>query len=298
MNLLHAGSIGRAFAQMLQLSERAASEPSDGPVSDKLRTLALDATHSAKSAISALDLVESRDALGRFEESLSSPSLPNKAVHLELHSLARLMQSELEKLHAFSLEKEKQKYFRDESWGTEISPVGLGIAPPPPALFSRRAQDAFPSAGMDIVEAGRCMALSRNNAAIYHLMQAAEIGLRALAWDRRVTVLRHKGKTVVPLDFAQWGEIIGELGKKKDLINNWKRGKALREDAFQYYSSVIFEVSSFNEIYRKHISHARGKLYEDDTAVSCWGHVSRFMDKLAERMSETERTRLVWNATK
>jgi len=168
----------------------------------------------------------------------------------------------------------------------------------PRPLFSMTAQKAFPSAGMDIVEAGRCLALRRNNAAIYHLMQVAEVGLRTLAWDRRVAVLRHKGKTIVPLDYAQWGEILGELEKKKALINTWKRGKALREEAIQYYSSVIFEVASFNEIYRKHISHARGKLYEDDTAVSCWGHVYRFMDKLAERMSEEKRNKLVWSASK
>jgi len=208
-------------------------------------------------------------------------------------SLAKLIQSELGKLHAFALEREKEKYFRDESWGVEIFPVPKGVVLPQP-LFSAAAQAAFPSAGMDIVEAGRCIALGRNNAAIYHLMQVAEVGVRALAWDRRVTVLRHKGKTVVPLDYAQWGEIIGELEKKKALINNWKRGKALREQANQYYSTLIFEVSSFNEIYRKHISHARGKLYADDTAISCWGHVYRFMDKLAERIAETKRTHNVW----
>lgn len=298
MNRLNAGRIGQAFATMLELSERAAAEPSDDVISDYFRRRAIGTAHSAKTAIFSLGLVESTDALDRFEENLSKPHFPNKALNLDLLSLAKLMQSELEKLHAFALERDKQKYFRDESWGVEISPLGRGIAPPPPALFSRRAQDAFPSAGMDIVEAGRCMALSRNNAAIYHLMQVAEIGLRALAWDRRVTIQRGKSRTIVPLDFAQWGEIIGELEKKKGLINTWKRGKAIREEAIQYYSSVIFEVSSFNEIYRKHISHARGMLYEDDTAVSCWGHVYRFMDKLAERMSETERTRLVWKTKK
>jgi hypothetical protein len=146
---------------------------------------------------------------------------------------------------------------------------------------------------MDIVEAGRCLALGRNNAAVYHLMQAAEIGLRILAWDRRVKIERGKSRTEIPLDFAQWGEIIGELERKVPLINS-PRSKALREEAIQYYKSAIFDVSSFNEIYRKHIAHARGQVYARDTAISCWGHVSRFMDRLAERMSESDRTKLVW----
>jgi hypothetical protein len=226
------------------------------------------------------------------------PLIPNKAVHLEFRGLARLMQSDLGKLHAFALDREKLKYFRDETYVlSRIGPLA-GVGLPPSPLLTLRAEAAFPSALMDIAEAGRCLALNRNNAAVYHLMQVAEVGLRILAWDRRVIIQRGKSRTIVPLDFAQWGEIIGELEKKKALINNWNRGKMLREEANQFYSSVIFEVSSFNEIYRKHISHARGKLYEDDTVISCWGHVYRFMDRLAERMSETERTRLVWKAKK
>jgi hypothetical protein len=298
MNRLNAANIGRAFAQMLQLSERASNEPSDDPAHENLRSFAFEAVQSALRAVEPLGLVESRDAINRFHEALEeSPKMENKVVQLGMHNLAQLVQSELKKLHAFALEREKEKYFRDESWGVEISPAPKGLGRPSP-LFSLPAQKGFPSAGMDIVEAGRCLALGRNNAAIYHLMQVAEVGLRVLAWDRRVAILRHKGKTVIPLDFAQWGEILGELEKKKTLINAWKRGKALREEAIQYYTSVIFEVASFNEIYRKHISHARGKLYEDDTALSCWGHVYRFMDKLAERMSEDERTKLVWKINK
>ena len=95
-----------------------------------------------------------------------------------MHSLARLIQSELGKLHAFALEREKRKIFQGRIWGVEILPAAKGIALPSP-LFSAPAQIAFPSAGMDIVEAGRCLALGRNNAAIYHLMQVAEVGLRA-----------------------------------------------------------------------------------------------------------------------
>src|SRR6266568_4382565 len=40
-----------------------------------------------------------------------------------------------------------------------------------------------------------------------------------------------------------------------DLENRWPRSKSLREEAIQYYKTAIFDVSSFNEIYRKHIAH-------------------------------------------
>jgi hypothetical protein len=55
-------------------------------------------------------------------------------------------------------------------------------------LFGRQAADAFPSAGSDILDALRCMALELNTAAVFHLMRVAEFGLRALARDRGVVM--------------------------------------------------------------------------------------------------------------
>ncbi|MGB6753926.1 MAG: hypothetical protein WBD90_06165 [Xanthobacteraceae bacterium] len=202
-----------------------------------------------------------------------------------------------------SLLADKTKYYRDDIHGTRLrgltanGPVNAlsMLVQKPPALFTEEAERAF-NANMDLVEAGKCLASGRYNATVYHLMQVAEIGLRALAWDRRVIVLRRK--SLIPLEFAQWGEIIGELEKKKDLIDTWRRSKTLREEAKLFYNSAIYEISSLNDVCRKHNSHARGGLYEFDTALSWWGHVSRFMDTLASRMTESWRTPSVWKAGK
>jgi hypothetical protein len=78
------------------------------------------------------------------------------------------------------------------------------------------------------------------------------------------------------------------------LINNWNKPKHLKETAYRYYTHAILEIDSFNEIWRKHINHARNALYQPDVAVSCWGHVYRFMDSLAQYMSEDKRTPIVW----
>jgi hypothetical protein len=221
-----------------------------------------------------------------------------------LQHLLDLMKSELEKLKVFAFDPLTSDYYQDDVYGTKLpsaarytNALAAGMKKPTP-LFSERATKAFPSAYMDIVEAGRCLALNRNNAAIYHLMQVAEVGLRALALDRRVTVTRGKKNVMVPLDYAQWGEMIGQIQKKKELINQWPRSKALKEEAIRYYTRAILEVDSFNEIFRKHISHARGELYESDIAISCWSHVYRFMNMLAERMSENHRMPEVWNNPK
>jgi hypothetical protein len=296
MKRFFVGNTGKAFAQLIQLAERASNEPSDEVISDALKEFALEALVTTRSTIHFLGLTETKSCVERVEWRLNNEKIPNKEIHYSFHHLTRLMQSELEKQYTFALDQEKEKYFRDTALGIELYPLvaGLGFPQPIPPLFSDQAQRAFPSMAMDLIEAGRCLALERNNAAIYHLMQVAEIGLRALAWDRRVQVERGKNKVIIPLNYAQWGEIIGKLIETIKEIDHWQRSKAIKEEAKRFYTVALFEVESFNEIYRKHISHARGELYPPETAISCWGHVSRFMDRLSERITETTRTRTVW----
>jgi hypothetical protein len=64
-----------------------------------------------------------------------------------------------------------------------------------------------------------------------------------------VTVTRGSKHVEVPLEFAQWGEMIGQSQKKNELINHWPRSKALKDEAFRYYKRAVFEVDSFNEIF-------------------------------------------------
>ncbi len=56
------------------------------------------------------------------------------------------------------------------------------------ALFGENVRTAFPSAAFDIEQAGNCLAVEANMAAIYHLLRVAEHGLRALARDRRIEI--------------------------------------------------------------------------------------------------------------
>ena len=53
----------------------------------------------------------------------------------------------------------------------------------PEAVFGERVLDAFPSIGYDAREAGRCIALDRTTAAVFHCMRIMEVGLEALSKD-------------------------------------------------------------------------------------------------------------------
>ena len=306
MKAFNAALLGHAFGQLTEYAQKAAAEDGiDSLVNqDRLGDISLTLA-AAKVIVLFVQLTETKDAIARLESDMRSTVEPLTNVRLQfaLQHLLELMKSELDKRKVFAVDPSKSHYYQDDIYG--VKPPGVlhsnalaGTMKKPPPLFSERAIKAFPSAYMDIVEAGRCLALNRNNASIYHLMQVAEIGLRTLAWDRRITITRGKKQAEVPLENAQWGEMIGQIQKKKDLIHHWPRSKALKDAAVRYYARVVFEVDSFNEIFRKHISHARGELYEPDVAISCWGHVYRFMDMLSEHMSEASRTPDVWNKPK
>lgn len=156
-------------------------------------------------------------------------------------------------------------------------------------IFGDEVFRAFPSARMDIREAGNCWLFGRNNAVVYHLMEAAEFGLRALANDRRVEIKGGK----VPLDRAQWGQVLSELSGKVSEIKDWPV-RSEKNDAMQFYNDALISVRAFNDGYRTHISHARGRTYQDDETFALQGHVKRFMQKLASRISDTEVTPEIW----
>jgi hypothetical protein len=83
--------------------------------------------------------------------------------------------------------------------------------------FGSRVKNNFPSAVYDIREAGNCLAAECATAAVFHLMRAAEHGLRALAFDRNITVA--KG----PIELATWDQIIKRLEDAEDAVIGYPR---------------------------------------------------------------------------
>jgi hypothetical protein len=121
-------------------------------------------------------------------------------------------------------------------------------------------------------------------------MRAAEVGLWALGKDREVP-LAQSGK----IEFAEWGAIIGELETAIKAIQQWPNS-ATKEDAHKFYNSAVVEIRAFNDGWRRHSAHARPHMpkMEPDEAIALWGHVYRFMNKLAPKIGERYRTPLVW----
>jgi hypothetical protein len=162
-------------------------------------------------------------------------------------------------------------------------------------LFGDSVALKFPSAVRDIREAGNCLAAECPTACIFHLMRASEVGLRALARDRD---MKFPDK---PLELSEWGAIIPKLDSilsdmRKDSAANWSDPQ-IKEVQVRFYNELSQELRTFNEVWRRHISHAReDAFYDRDYAKSVMGHVEKLLQKLASKISEHAVTPKYWTA--
>ena len=158
-------------------------------------------------------------------------------------------------------------------------------------LFGVSVTAAFPSAEADIREAGNCLAAECNTAAVFHLMRVAEIGLRALARDRRVRLPRKE-----PLDLATWETIIKELEAAEDAIRQYPKTVA-QAAQFAFHNAAMTRFSKFKNVFRHQLMNAREQ-FGPDHAMGLFEDVRAFMYTLANRIGENSRTPLVWKGRK
>jgi len=152
-------------------------------------------------------------------------------------------------------------------------------------LFGPDVSVAFPSALRDIREAGNCLATESGTAAVFHFMRAVEIALRSLATDRRVEFA--KGS----LSAKQWGELIdaleGKVGSLRKTDSKLWNSSNVKDSQVRFYHDALIEFRSFNEAFRRHVSHADpDAFYDRDQALSVANHSGAFMRKLASKISE------------
>ena len=138
-----------------------------------------------------------------------------------------------------------------------------------PHLFGEVVSVAFDSAQPDIKDAGGCLAANLPNAAIFHLMRVAELGLRAFAKRLKVALPRH-------IEYASWGEVINAIQGKLGKINT----KTVRGDRqAKFYGGLVLDIRVFSYLWRNPIMHAR-RWYDDHGAKKAFDSVRDFMQKL------------------
>lgn len=131
---------------------------------------------------------------------------------------------------------------------------------------------------VDSFSATDLYALGHHTASVFHSMRVAEVGLRALANERRVKLPKDKA-----IEWGTWQEIIKALDKEIALIGQtWKAGKR-KDAALEFYSGARADLNGFKDEFRNLVMHVREQ-YDEFQAARALSRVHDFMGRLAERM--------------
>jgi len=135
--------------------------------------------------------------------------------------------------------------------------------------FGADVDAKFPQLRKDIAEAGKCFALDRHTAAVFHLMRVLESGVGEFAKKLGVT-----------LDVKDtWGNILQKIDAPiKSLLRTSPAEKEYRE-ACQGLSSGL---NSIKEAWRNPTMHEIAASYNEEEALDIWNLTGMFMRRLAK----------------
>ncbi len=155
----------------------------------------------------------------------------------------------------FRVPQEKARYYEDRE------PFGEGVS------------RAFPSAILDIEEAGKCFAVGRNTACVFHLMRVMEAGLCAVA-------------TAVgspPRASANWGGILREIQNAIAQRNSapppdWQVVRT-------FYEGAVAHLDVVRVAWRNPSMHL-DQSYDEERALDIFVAVRGFMRHLSTELKE------------
>jgi hypothetical protein len=136
-------------------------------------------------------------------------------------------------------------------------------------LFSEKAQRRFRKAVDDMVEAGKCLALGRFTACVFHLTRVVEIGAKRFAKRLPGLSLSHK---------ATLGAIAKGISDEVVNMPNATPQETARKEEF---SRIADHLSHFTAGWRNKTNHP-GLSYNEEQATLMFQNVREFMQRLAD----------------
>ena len=205
---------------------------------------------SVKSIRRTLRLIESGEESGK--------ELTTKDVTARFEDLTERLLDEMESILFFSLDSSKRRFY-DE-----------------PQLFGEAVAQSFPSAADDIEEAGKCLALSRATACVFHLMRVMEHGLRAVGKSLN-------DPSIDPERNPTWKMVLTKFDSElqKSLAN--RSSEWMEDDAF--FSGVAASLHAVKDAWRNPTMHVRIS-YTEEQALDVYNSVRGFMRHIAKKVAE------------
>jgi hypothetical protein len=134
----------------------------------------------------------------------------------------------------------------------------------------------------EIEEGVDCYALEHNTASVFHMMRVAEIGMRALARERKVSFPRH------PLEWAGWQQILDETERRAKSATQGMSPGPKKDAMLAFYSGTIGQLHGFKDTYRNVVMHVR-RNYDELEALRAINQVRDFMNGLSAKIGERTR---------
>ena len=137
-----------------------------------------------------------------------------------------------------------------------------------PVQFGEEVHSKFPTTITDVEEAGKCLALGRYTASVFHLMRVMEAGVKELGSKvglRKVLLER------------PWGELARDIGTQVGKMPQ-KPARLMRKK--EEYATVLAHLNAVRLAWRNTTMHPKLS-YTSEEAHEIFGHVKAFMRDLA-----------------
>jgi hypothetical protein len=207
----------------------------------------------------AVTAVTCEEALEIMRVKKSRDKFNAKSLTSYMTHISGTLRRELSLINVFVLEKDKTEYFD-----------------PPECLFGKTFETKFPLAVFEVDEAAKCFALSRDTAAVFHLMRAMEICIRATARCLGIP------DPTAPRE-RNWGDI---LKKIKDSIDGKNVAKPwTNSEDREFFESAYVSLDAVRVAWRNTTMHVENK-YASEEAEHIFVAVRGFCKTLSSRLDE------------
>jgi hypothetical protein len=150
--------------------------------------------------------------------------------------------------------------------------------------LNEKAAAAFPSAGSDMAEGGRCFGFGRYSAAVFHMLRAADPGVRALARAANAT-------TAAAHDGADWAPLLTLIDARVSVISTWPAGTA-KVAALEFFQGALGEARGLHDAARKLANPSATATLEEHQALHVCHTTKDLLVRLSERMTESHQRTL------
>ncbi len=210
-------------------------------------------------------ITKEREGGSSVEHEVYNPFVPQKSRTLSpaefgrrVEELKRHIDMQIEHVEFYIVEHSKRSYLLD------------------PYLFGEEVSNSFPSAVLDIEEAGKWFAFSRYTACVFHLMRVMEVGLRSLGRSLN-------DPNLDPAKNPTWERILRRCDDELK-AEYAKRSVEWRADG-HFFADATANLRAVKDAWRNPSLHIEIS-YDEEKSAEILGAVKAFMRHLATKLSE------------